>query len=128
MNVLKGIYWKLTNTAAVSAIIGTKCYPNVAPQKAVVPFVVLTIVGNVPYDTKSGPSEVDAFTVQVDSYAATYSEVQDLDRKIRTAIDKVTGTWDGVTIDGVRYETSRDDFENDPQEHRRSSDYRVRVK
>lgn len=128
MNVLKAIRYKLVNDAPVAAIVGAKVYWGVAPQGATVPFVVLNVVGNVPNDTKSGVSDVDAFAIQIDSYTATYEQLQDLDRKVRTAIDKQTGTWDGIVVDGIRYLTSRDDFENEPQERRRSSDYTVRIK
>ena len=128
MNALKAIRAKLIGDAAVEALIGAKCYPGVAPQKAAVPFVVLSVVGNDPNDTKSGVSDVDAFRIQIDSYAASYDGCQDLDRKCRTAIDKYMGTSSGIYIDGVRYLSSQDFFENDPQEYRRSSDYTVRIK
>ena len=128
MNVLKAIRAKLIADSDVTAIIGSKCYPVVAPQKAAAPFVILSVVGNDPQDTKSGVADVDVFRIQVDSYAAGYDDVQDLDKKVRTAIDKYMGTSASIYIDGVRYLNSQDLYENDPGEYRRMSDYIVRIK
>ena len=128
MNVLKAIRAKLIADTAVAAVIGAKCYPVVAPQKAAVPFVILSIVNVDPTDTKSGVSTTDVFRIQADSYAASYDAVQDLDKKVRTAIDKFMGTSSGIYIDGVRYLTSQDAYEEEPGEYRRISDYIVRIK
>lgn len=128
MNVLKAIRAKLIADTAVAAVIGAKCYPVVAPQKAAVPFVILSIVNVDPTDTKSGVSTTDVFRIQADSYAASYDACQDLDKKVRTAIDKFMGTSSGIYIDGVRYLTSQDTYEDEPSEYRRISDYIVRVK
>ena len=130
MNVLKAIRAKLIGDAAVKELLpGNQCYAVVAPQGAAMPFVVLSVVGNDPNDTKSGVSDVDAFRIQIDSYALTYDGCQDLDEKCRTVIDKYMGpSIDDINIDGVRYLSSLDFFENDPQEYRRSSDYTVRIK
>lgn len=128
MNVLKAVRYKLVNDASVAALVSAKVYPGIAPQEAQVPFVILSIVDVNPYDTKSGVSDVDSFRVQVDCYASTYDGVQDLDKKVRTAIDKYMGDANGITIDGVRYLTSQDLYEETPNEYRRTSDYTVRIK
>lgn len=131
MNVLKVIRAKLIADTAVANIIGAKCYPVVAPQKAAVPFVILSIVNDDPTDTKSGVSTTDVFRIQVDAYAASYDACQDLGRKVRTAIDKYRGTIrfddESILIDGVRYLTSQDAYEEEPGEFRRISDYIVRI-
>lgn len=128
MNVLQAIRTKLIEDTAVTAVIGAKCYPVVAPQKAAVPFVVLSVVNVDPTDTKTGVSTTDVFRIQADSYAANYPDCQALDRKVRTAIDKYMGDVDGIYVDGVRYLTSQDAYEEDPNEFRRISDYIVRIK
>lgn len=131
MNVLKALR-RLILDNVPEQDIGNKCYPVIAPQKAQVPFVILSIVNVEPTDTKSGVSTTDVFRIQSDSYAASYEDCQDLDRKVRTAIDKYMGTvrvGDVDTfIDGVRYLTSQDAYEEEPGEYRRISDYIVRVK
>lgn len=128
MNALKAIRAKIIGDAAVAAIIGEKCYPVIAPQKAAVPFVIVSIVNVDPNDSKSGVSEVDVFRVQVDSYASTYDVCQDLDKKVRTSIDKFMGESSSIYVDGVRYINSQDLYEDESGEYRRSSDYVVRIK
>lgn len=132
MNVLKALRKVIVETVPVEEVIGQKCYPVVAPQKAQVPFVILSIVNVDPTDTKSGVSTTDVFRIQVDSYAASYDACQALDKKVRTAIDKYMGSVrfddEFVQIDGVRYLTSQDAYEEQPNEYRRITDYIVRVK
>jgi hypothetical protein len=132
MNVLKALRKVIVENVPVEDVIGQKCYSGIAPQKAQVPFVVLSIVNVDPTDTKSGVSTTDVFRIQVDSYAATYDACQDLDKKVRTAIDKymdnVSFGDERIYIDGVRYLTSQDTYEEEPNEFRRISDYIVRIK
>lgn len=128
MNVLKAIRAKLIADTEVNAIIEGRCYAIVAPQKAVPLFVIMSIVNVDPTDTKSGVSTTDVFRIQIDSYATDPDTCQNLDRKVRTSIDKFMGDVDGIKIDGVRYLSSQDVFEEEPQEYRRISDYIVRVK
>jgi hypothetical protein len=128
MKILKALRAKIIGDAAVTALIGSKCYPVVVPQKAAVPFVILSVVNVDPTDTKTGVSTTDVFRIQVDSYAASYDACQDLDKKVRDSIDKYMGTSSSIYIDGVRYLTSQDSFEDEPGEYRRISDYIVRIK
>lgn len=54
MNVKEAIYSILTADAGISAIVGTKVYPSVAPSSAVAPFVVYSVISNAPIQTMAG--------------------------------------------------------------------------
>jgi len=92
MNEGKAIYSILTNDSDVSAIIGTKVYPQIAAQGAAFPFVVYVLQDNSPSDTKSGVSTLDEVRYDIVAAAETYSELTDLTEKVRTALDRYTGT------------------------------------
>lgn len=59
------IYYKLSNNAGVTALVGTRIYPQVAPQTETRPLIVYSIISDVPTNTKSGGSTLDAYRVQI---------------------------------------------------------------
>lgn len=132
MNLSGILYTKLGATSAVTAICSTRIYPLTIPQKAQYPAVVVTIIANEPFDTKTEASTLDAWRVQIDSYAATALSAQQLDSAIRTAIDRfrgtVTVTGDAAYfVDGIRYENTNEIMEPEKDIFRRSTDYQIRL-
>lgn len=132
MNLSGILYTKLGATSAVTAICSTRIYPLTIPQKVQYPAVVVTIIANEPSDTKTEASTLDAWRVQIDSYAATALLAQQLDSAIRTAIDRfrgtVTVTGDAAYfVDGIRYENTNEIMEPEKDIFRRSTDYQIRL-
>lgn len=132
MNVSGILYTKLTATAGVTAICSTRVYPLTIPQKAIYPAATITVISNEPSDTKTGASALDAWRVQIDSYAKTALQAQQLDSAIRTAIDRfrgtVTVTGDAAYfVDGIRYENTNEVMEGEKDIFRRSTDYQIRI-
>jgi len=128
MNEGKAIYSILTNDSDVSALIGTRVYPQVAAQEAAFPFVVYVLQDNTPSDTKSGVSTLDEIRYDIVAAAETYSELTDLTEKIRTALDRYTGTVEGVVVDSIQF--TELDVDNDPATETfvSSSEYILRIK
>lgn len=128
MNEGKAIYSILTNDSDVSALIGTRVYPQVAAQDAAFPFVVYVLQDNTPSDTKSGVSTLDEIRYDIVAAAETYSQLTDLTEKIRTALDRYTGTVEGVVVDSIQF--TELDVDNDPATETfvSSSEYILRIK
>jgi hypothetical protein len=128
MNEGKAIYSILTNDSDVSALIGTRVYPQVAAQGAAFPFVVYVLQDNTPSDTKSGVSTLDEIRYDIVAAAETYSQLTDLTEKIRTALDRYTGTVEGVVVDSIQF--TELDVDNDPATETfvSSSEYILRIK
>lgn len=128
MNEGKAIYSILSSDSAVNAIVGTRIYPQIAAQGASFPFVVYVMQGTTPSDTKSGVSTLDEVRYDIVAAAETYAEVSDLTNKIRTALDRYTGTVAGVVIDSIQFIDL--DADNDPatETYVTSSEYIIRVK
>ena len=57
MIVGKAIYNILSNTTAITDIVGTKIYPEIAPQNETQPYIVYSIVSNNPVETKAEERE-----------------------------------------------------------------------
>lgn len=128
MNEGKAIYSILTGDSDVNAIVSGRVYPQVAKQGAVFPFVVYVLQDVQPSDTKSGVSTLDEVKYDVVVACETYSEASDLTQKIRTALDRYTGTVSGVTVDSIQFTDL--DVDNDPgtETYVTSSEYIIRVK
>jgi len=128
MNEGKAIYSILTSDSDVSAIVGTRVYPQIAAQGAAFPFVVYVLQDTSPSDTKSGVSTLDEVRYDIVVASETYAEVSDLTEKIRTALDRYSGTVAGVVIDSIQFTDL--DVNNDPgtETYLTSSEYIIRVK
>lgn len=124
----KAIYSILTSDADVNALVSGRVYPQIAAQGAAFPFVVYLLTNVGPSDTKSGVSTLDEVRYDIVVAAETYAVAADLTEKVRTAIDRYTGTVAGVTIDSVQFQSM--DADNDPATETfvTSSEYIIRVR
>jgi len=99
----KAIYAILSTATPVTGIVTTRIYPDMATQDAVYPFIVYTITGILPSNTKDHASQMDEVTASVICYTDSYNSVQDLAEKVRAALDgKTRGTYGGVSLQSIR--------------------------
>lgn len=103
MKVGAAIYSLLVNDSAVSAVVGTRIYPELAEEGASAPYVVYSVVSNTPSDTKDG-TPIDEAQLEIFSVGNTYAAANDLADKVRAALDRksqiVVGT---VTVQSIHY-------------------------
>jgi hypothetical protein len=71
--------------SAVQGVVG-KCYPMVAPEKPPIPYAVYFQVANSPEVTTDNTIPIENTRVQIDVYASTYAQVQQLSGDVRTAL------------------------------------------
>ena len=128
MNEGRAIYTILTEDAGVSAVVGSRVYPQVAAQGAAFPFVVYVLQDITPSDTKSGVSTLDEIRYDIVAAAETYSALSSLTERIRLALDRYTGDLGGIEIDSIQF--TELDVDNDPATETfvSSSEYILRVK
>jgi hypothetical protein len=109
----KALYSVVTGDAGVSAIIGTRMYPNIAPQGATMPYVVYRMITE--FDRSRGISldrgGLVARLFQFDLFGATYGAVKALADAIRLAIDTTAQTAAGQTWQLATVESQLDDWE-----------------
>jgi|LakMenEpi03Aug12_release.lakeMendotaPanAssembly.Ray.scaffolds.fasta_scaffold1438389_2 hypothetical protein len=99
----KAIYGKLSATTAVTAITSTRIYPDMATQDATYPFIVYSVADTAPTDIKDGVSPLDIVSVGLMIYADSYAVAIDLAEKVRTALDRMSGTYDGVNVQSCKF-------------------------
>ncbi|MCH4563345.1 DUF3168 domain-containing protein [Halomonas sp. EGI 63088] len=76
---------------AVTALLGsgpTRLYPfGEAPQGVALPYAVWRIINGAPENYVDGPPDIDRWSVQVDVYARTVSDVTAVAEALRDAIE-----------------------------------------
>jgi len=93
----------LKDDSAVSALVGTRIYPELAEEGAQTPYVVYSVVSNTPVDTKES-APVDEAQLEVFSVADTYAAANDLADKVRAALSRQSKkVLDTVTVQSIKY-------------------------
>jgi hypothetical protein len=67
--------------------VGTRIYPNLMPDDATLPSIVLQVVGVVAEYDLAGPAGLDQAVVQVECHASTYGAAKSLAADVRTTLD-----------------------------------------
>ena len=130
MEIGKAIYNILSTTTNISDLVGTRIFPNVAPQTTTFPFIIYDVNGVQPNDTKDGASTLDTNDVMISCYSETYSQASDLAQKIRVAMDRINeGTYGGEQIQSSQFQSYNDIFDDtsgDAGIYRKSLDFEIR--
>ena len=123
------IYDILINNSDVEALVELRVYPNVTKTKTIFPFIIYDVSGDSPGDTKDGVSTLDTVSVMVSGYSKTYSEASNLALAIRTALDRVSGTYNTIVIQSIQFEGYDDLFDDDSGDegiYRKALNFKVR--
>lgn len=102
----KVIYGRLSADATITAIVGSKIYPDLTPQDVQYPFCVYIITNSTPVDYKDGQSNLEEVQFQVDCYTNSYDTTQELANNIRNSLDRFTGTVNSVEVQTIKYMSS----------------------
>ena len=97
----KVIYNLLSNASAVTDIVGTKIFPEIAPEGTEAPAVIYDIQDISPEYTGSGHSH-DVSIVDIDCFHPDYTDSVDLMVAVRDALELKHGTFNTVTIKRAR--------------------------
>jgi hypothetical protein len=128
MNIAKSIYNLITSDSDIAALIGARCYPANAPQKAAAPYVVYDIYNIEPTNTKDGQSKLDTAFFNISCYAVSIFDAIDINNKIRAAIDRFNGLNQSNVVDKIIYISSDGAyFDEEAELFRTDTDYRCRV-
>ena len=81
----------LKNNAAVSALVGTRVYPNIVPQRVTFPVVVYNQISSERTSVMGRDTGSVDSTWQVDVYAQTYAGARELAVAVRKALQRYRG-------------------------------------
>lgn len=101
----KIIYYQLSNDANVASIVGNRIYMDMPPQDVAFPFIVYSINGTAPTNTKdyNTKSVLDSLTIQIDMYTRKVTDSANLSNYVRNRLDGYQGEFLGMTIKQTRF-------------------------
>jgi len=125
-----GIIGILTADSNVSTRVGTRIYPIERAQQDALPAVTVDVDSVDPSDTKDGVSELDQSYITVTSFAQTYDAARLLSEDVRTALDRVSGTYNTEVIQKIQFLDQFTDKEENADKiiYWVEQKYKVRVK
>ncbi len=128
MGIETGLYTELSGNAGVSALVGTRIYPQKLAQDATLPALVYSVISDPRELTLDGPSDFIRARVQVDAWADTYLEAIALSDAVRAAINGENNSLGAQAVQFVYLDSQADAepfVEGDTIEYRRTQDYIV---
>ena len=93
----------LVNDTDISAIVGTKVFPFLASDDIAYPYIIIDKEGHDAEDTKDGVSCLDVIEYQILMFSETNAELSDLGIKVRNALDRYSGTLEGLEVQSTRF-------------------------
>lgn len=118
----------LENDAVVNAIISKRIYPERMPQGKVYPAITYTRINTDPTDEKDGVSKLDTIQVDLDLWGVDFKILKDLAKKVRTALDRFSGTKQSQVIDSIIFANQNSFFEDEADMFHISQSYTIRQK
>ena len=103
--------------AVLAPLVGGSSFPNLAAQEAVPPYIVYQRIVSITHNNLLGPSDLQNTRVQIDAYAKTYAQAQQIASDIRLAMQ--TAGFTNLQI------SEQDFFETEVRLHRVSLDYSI---
>lgn len=129
MTINAGLRAFLGADSAISAIIGampnTRVYPVRLPQNPTLPAITYFRVSGQRVHASSGALGLSGPRMQIDCWATKYEDAHALAELVRKRIDGYRGPMGSETVQGVFFESERDLYEPEPDQHRVSRDYFV---
>jgi hypothetical protein len=107
-----GLVSLLTGESTISTLIGSRCYVGKAPQKAALPFLLITQMAAQQNTTLDGGSNLLRFIdYDIDCKADRSIGAAQLADAVRVFLDDYSGTAGSETIAAVLINDEVDDFE-----------------
>jgi hypothetical protein len=100
----------LVGNTAVSALVGTRIYPVLAPASAALPFVTWRRSSIDREQTLGGPMGMPRVSVEYSIYGTTYEQARELADAMRVVLDGYGGTADNTEVKQTSLEDESDDF------------------
>lgn len=125
------IYGILSANATVAGFVGTKIYPVRTPQAKALPYIVFNQLSIDPSDNKSLVSKLDTVYFNVAVFANDYdtgtANILTISAAVRTALDRVSGTYSTVNCQSIRYEDEADGYDEGAKCYIREMRFKLRI-
>lgn len=128
MNAEAAIYGRLSADSTLTALLATvtSIYPEVAPQNASNPCIVYSESTAEYSDNKDGASHLDTSIIQVDVYADTIAARNTIGARVRTLLDRYSGTVNTIVVQSIQLVYSFKTYDSESRAYRQTFDFRLR--
>jgi hypothetical protein len=107
----KVIYDLLSNDANITSAVGTRIYPVFAPQEAADPCITYGVEQTEYFHTKDAAATLHKNDCTVNVFSKTYSECEDISEYVISAMDRFSGTNNGVKVSNIVVTDRTRDFD-----------------
>ena len=117
MSIEPGLYAHLSAAAGVSALVGTRIYPDRLPEAAALPAITYQRVSTVAQQGIGGLAELASARVQITAWAdgpGRYSAAKEIAGAVVQSLAGFRGDWGSVPVSGINYDGSYD-IDGDPE-------------
>lgn len=127
MNAGRAIYEILTTDTALAALVGSRIYPEAAPEDVTTPFVCYSVQSVDPIRVKNSTSTMDTANFEVFTSAVNYATAMSINDAIRTAMERRSGNFQGVAIDSIEFIDENVEIEIESREYLSELRFRIRI-
>jgi hypothetical protein len=96
MSVRSALRTILTGNSSVTALVGTRIYPTIAPEGNLWPIIVYIQTDNRPSNHKSGASTLDFISVELDFVSPKLTDIATLAETVRGVLEAHAGSATGI--------------------------------
>jgi len=111
MNIGKLIYSIATTDATLTTLIGTRIYPEEAPNDVTYPYITFSKIRTDPSMVKGIVSPRDDIKVTFYIYSKSYDTSEEVSVALRNRFDNLRGTFNSIKLDWCIFE---DEMTGDP--------------
>ncbi len=109
MGIEAAVYTVLSGSTALSALVGTRIYPNTIPQNKAFPHVSFTIEDNEKYHGLNTTVSLTRASVSVECYTEnSYLDAVNIANVIRNILNTQSTTWGTLNIQNAHVEGETD--------------------
>lgn len=111
--------------SAIAAVVGTRVYPVMLPQKPVLPAVRYTTISSSRVVSSQRDLALAAPRIQVDVFASTFAAADNLAQLILRRLSAARGRFGSAPVQGAFFESERTGYEPESELYFVSRDYFV---
>jgi hypothetical protein len=119
------LFTLLSADTTLTGLVGTNIFPVEANQRKEDPIIIYWVKSVEPTDTKENVSDEDWVKGEIMVYSKNYDLMQTISKRVRTILDKYSGTVAGNEISEIRFEDFMDGWEPERKGYVGTSDYLI---
>jgi hypothetical protein len=110
MGIEAGIYSRLSGSTAITALVGTRVYPQVVPQGASYPNIRFAIITDEVVHGMSGPTTLRQASLQIDCYSQnSYSGSISIAEAVMNQLNTNSTTFGSIAIENSHVTSAGDE-------------------